>query len=164
MMQTSRRLTAVAEPDRSTVLRSENTADICGMDDMVRLQEFIQRAPSSPLASWCDQPPWSIVDHGAYAWKAANPYKPSSSRGVAWHRGRMAALKDLAIRASSAAWRNLDDGDLEAWLAAHCASRTSGRGPSGAIVGDACSGGVRQTRLSATVAGARHTADSGRPP
>jgi UDP-N-acetylglucosamine diphosphorylase / glucose-1-phosphate thymidylyltransferase / UDP-N-acetylgalactosamine diphosphorylase / glucosamine-1-phosphate N-acetyltransferase / galactosamine-1-phosphate N-acetyltransferase len=28
---------------------------------MVRMQEFVQRAPSSPLAAWCDRPPWSIV-------------------------------------------------------------------------------------------------------
>jgi NDP-sugar pyrophosphorylase family protein len=28
---------------------------------MIKLQEFVQRAMSSPHSSWCDQPPWSIV-------------------------------------------------------------------------------------------------------
>jgi UDP-N-acetylglucosamine diphosphorylase / glucose-1-phosphate thymidylyltransferase / UDP-N-acetylgalactosamine diphosphorylase / glucosamine-1-phosphate N-acetyltransferase / galactosamine-1-phosphate N-acetyltransferase len=28
---------------------------------MVRSQEFVERALSSPLSWWCDQPPWSIV-------------------------------------------------------------------------------------------------------
>jgi len=30
---------------------------------MIRLQEFIQQASSSPLASWCDQLPWVIVNN-----------------------------------------------------------------------------------------------------
>jgi UDP-N-acetylglucosamine diphosphorylase / glucose-1-phosphate thymidylyltransferase / UDP-N-acetylgalactosamine diphosphorylase / glucosamine-1-phosphate N-acetyltransferase / galactosamine-1-phosphate N-acetyltransferase len=28
---------------------------------MVKMQDFVQRLLSSPLSSWCNRPPWSIV-------------------------------------------------------------------------------------------------------
>lgn len=65
------------------------------------------------------------AEHIQHGWNAANPYRPHSSLGVSWRKGRMAAIHDLEKDDKSFIWNQLQDIDLEMHLAANKAIRAA---------------------------------------
>jgi len=49
------------------------------------------------------------AEHIQHGWGAVNPYRPFSSLGVSWRRGRMSAIRDLATDDRGAVYDQVED-------------------------------------------------------